>query len=203
MLDKRFRSECASMGVKVNYPVANRYQTLLRQRHVQVRLWLIGTNMYYKIMRFIWASKILEIWFNIIKKKKFWLKICARYIYQEGYMGMHFTCVFTVRYDFWDCLVSCVIRISTDPRAADWPEQADWPTRERRATEGTGCGHLQVWGRRHHWCDGELTHLTQGFVEGISEILHLIILAQIINIVCLPIKYIWIILWHCDLWPPK
>lgn len=44
MLDKRFRSECASMGVKVNYPVANRYQTLLRQRHVQILGRLIDLN---------------------------------------------------------------------------------------------------------------------------------------------------------------
>ncbi|XP_041358058.1 cytoplasmic FMR1-interacting protein-like isoform X2 [Gigantopelta aegis] len=36
MLDKRFRAECASHGLKINYPVANRYQTLLKQRHVQL-----------------------------------------------------------------------------------------------------------------------------------------------------------------------
>ena len=36
MLDKRFRAECESFGTKITYPLANRYQTLLRQRHVQV-----------------------------------------------------------------------------------------------------------------------------------------------------------------------
>ena len=36
MLDKRFRAECASMGTNINYPPANRYQTLLKQRHVQI-----------------------------------------------------------------------------------------------------------------------------------------------------------------------
>lgn len=36
MLDKRFRAECASFGTKILYPVANRYQTLLKQRHVQI-----------------------------------------------------------------------------------------------------------------------------------------------------------------------
>ncbi|KAK6173555.1 hypothetical protein SNE40_016982 [Patella caerulea] len=36
MLDKRFRAECASQGAKINYPVANRYQTLLKQRHVSI-----------------------------------------------------------------------------------------------------------------------------------------------------------------------
>lgn len=38
MLDKRFRAECASFGTKILYPVANRYQTLLKQRHVQVNI---------------------------------------------------------------------------------------------------------------------------------------------------------------------
>uniref|UniRef100_A0A0B6ZWY0 Cytoplasmic FMR1-interacting protein n=1 Tax=Arion vulgaris TaxID=1028688 RepID=A0A0B6ZWY0_9EUPU len=36
MLDKRFRAECMSSGEKISYPVANRYQTLLKQRHVQL-----------------------------------------------------------------------------------------------------------------------------------------------------------------------
>ena len=36
MLDKRFRAECLKLGMKVNYPVSNRYHTLLRQRHIQV-----------------------------------------------------------------------------------------------------------------------------------------------------------------------
>ncbi|XP_061164414.1 cytoplasmic FMR1-interacting protein-like [Saccostrea echinata] len=36
MLDKRFRAECASFGTKIVYPVANRYKTLLKQRHVQI-----------------------------------------------------------------------------------------------------------------------------------------------------------------------
>ena len=37
MLDKRFRAECATFGFKIPYPTANRYHTLLKQRHVQVR----------------------------------------------------------------------------------------------------------------------------------------------------------------------
>ena len=41
MLDKRFRAECVSMGTKVSYPPANRYKTLLRQRHVQVNKTLL------------------------------------------------------------------------------------------------------------------------------------------------------------------
>ena len=36
MLDKRFRAECAAMGTRFTYPVANRYETLLKQRHVQL-----------------------------------------------------------------------------------------------------------------------------------------------------------------------
>ncbi|KAJ8297562.1 hypothetical protein KUTeg_024093 [Tegillarca granosa] len=36
MLDKRFRAECVSMGAKISYPVANRYETLLKLRHVQI-----------------------------------------------------------------------------------------------------------------------------------------------------------------------
>jgi len=43
MLDKRFRAECVSQNVKINYPVANRYETLLKQRHVQVSLIIIST----------------------------------------------------------------------------------------------------------------------------------------------------------------
>uniref|UniRef100_T1IPJ0 Cytoplasmic FMR1-interacting protein n=1 Tax=Strigamia maritima TaxID=126957 RepID=T1IPJ0_STRMM len=35
-LDKRFRSECAQFGTRITYPAANRYETLLKQRHVQL-----------------------------------------------------------------------------------------------------------------------------------------------------------------------
>ncbi|XP_067136852.1 cytoplasmic FMR1-interacting protein isoform X1 [Centruroides vittatus] len=36
LLDKRFRAECASYGTRFSYPPANRYETLLKQRHVQL-----------------------------------------------------------------------------------------------------------------------------------------------------------------------
>ncbi|XP_022241956.1 cytoplasmic FMR1-interacting protein-like [Limulus polyphemus] len=36
LLDKRFRAECASYGTTFSYPAANRYETLLKQRHVQL-----------------------------------------------------------------------------------------------------------------------------------------------------------------------
>ncbi|XP_026290663.2 cytoplasmic FMR1-interacting protein-like [Frankliniella occidentalis] len=36
LLDKRFRVECAAMGAYIPYPRANRYETLLKQRHVQL-----------------------------------------------------------------------------------------------------------------------------------------------------------------------
>ncbi|KFM69107.1 Cytoplasmic FMR1-interacting protein 2, partial [Stegodyphus mimosarum] len=36
LLDKRFRAECASYGTCFHYPPANRYETLLKQRHVQL-----------------------------------------------------------------------------------------------------------------------------------------------------------------------
>jgi Cytoplasmic Fragile-X interacting family. len=37
LLDKRFRVECMAMGTYLlAYPRANRYETLLRQRHVQL-----------------------------------------------------------------------------------------------------------------------------------------------------------------------
>ena len=36
MLDKRFRAECANNGISITYPIANRYETLLKQRHVQL-----------------------------------------------------------------------------------------------------------------------------------------------------------------------
>lgn len=35
-MDKRFRAECAGYGTCFNYPPANRYETLLKQRHVQL-----------------------------------------------------------------------------------------------------------------------------------------------------------------------
>ena len=37
LLDKRFRAECDALGTQIRYPTANRYHTLLKQRHVQVR----------------------------------------------------------------------------------------------------------------------------------------------------------------------
>uniref|UniRef100_A0A8C7I311 Cytoplasmic FMR1 interacting protein 2 n=1 Tax=Oncorhynchus kisutch TaxID=8019 RepID=A0A8C7I311_ONCKI len=38
LLDKRFRAECKNYGVIIPYPPSNRYETLLKQRHVQVGL---------------------------------------------------------------------------------------------------------------------------------------------------------------------
>lgn len=37
LLDKRFRAECKNYGVIIPYPPSNRYETLLKQRHVQVQ----------------------------------------------------------------------------------------------------------------------------------------------------------------------
>lgn len=37
LLDKRYRSECHMNGIKVVFPSANRYDALLKQRHIQVR----------------------------------------------------------------------------------------------------------------------------------------------------------------------
>jgi len=36
LLDKRFRAECANAGITIHAPKANRYETLLKQRHVQL-----------------------------------------------------------------------------------------------------------------------------------------------------------------------
>lgn len=36
LLDKRYRAECMEAGERIPFPPANRYQTLLKQRHVQV-----------------------------------------------------------------------------------------------------------------------------------------------------------------------
>ncbi|CAH1778161.1 unnamed protein product [Owenia fusiformis] len=36
MLDKRFRAECKATGTTIPWPTANRYKTLLKQRHVQI-----------------------------------------------------------------------------------------------------------------------------------------------------------------------
>ncbi|XP_050734850.1 cytoplasmic FMR1-interacting protein-like isoform X1 [Eriocheir sinensis] len=36
LLDKRFRSECIQNSLRIHYPPANRYETLLKQRHVQL-----------------------------------------------------------------------------------------------------------------------------------------------------------------------
>jgi len=36
MLDKRFRAECANAGLVIDFPPSNRYETLLKQRHVQL-----------------------------------------------------------------------------------------------------------------------------------------------------------------------
>jgi cytoplasmic FMR1 interacting protein len=36
MLDKTYRDECDSLGIAVSHPRAHRYESLLKQRHVQV-----------------------------------------------------------------------------------------------------------------------------------------------------------------------
>lgn len=45
LLDKRFRAECKNYGVIIPYPPSNRYETLLKQRHVQV-LQTFGTAVF-------------------------------------------------------------------------------------------------------------------------------------------------------------
>lgn len=35
MLYKRFRAECAALGIRFTYRPATRYETLMKQRHVQ------------------------------------------------------------------------------------------------------------------------------------------------------------------------
>ncbi len=37
LLDKRLRAECKNQGANISWPSSNRYETLLKQRHVQVR----------------------------------------------------------------------------------------------------------------------------------------------------------------------
>uniref|UniRef100_A0A8C6D232 Cytoplasmic FMR1 interacting protein 2 n=1 Tax=Moschus moschiferus TaxID=68415 RepID=A0A8C6D232_MOSMO len=44
LLDKRFRAECKNYGVIIPYPPSNRYETLLKQRHVQELEWLLEIN---------------------------------------------------------------------------------------------------------------------------------------------------------------
>lgn len=44
LLDKRFRAECKNYGVIIPYPPSNRYETLLKQRHVQVQLKSVATR---------------------------------------------------------------------------------------------------------------------------------------------------------------
>lgn len=36
LLDKRLRSDCKNQGANIPWPSSNRYETLLKQRHVQV-----------------------------------------------------------------------------------------------------------------------------------------------------------------------
>jgi len=36
MLDKRLRAECLALNIKPQFPGPNRYETLLKQRHVQL-----------------------------------------------------------------------------------------------------------------------------------------------------------------------
>lgn len=36
LLDKRLRADCKNQGANIPWPTSNRYETLLKQRHVQV-----------------------------------------------------------------------------------------------------------------------------------------------------------------------
>lgn len=36
LLDKRLRADCKNQGANIPWPASNRYETLLKQRHVQV-----------------------------------------------------------------------------------------------------------------------------------------------------------------------
>ena len=55
LLDKRFRTECEIYGIGIAYPPANRYETLLRQRHLQVNSHSINSY----ILNNIWYSDLI------------------------------------------------------------------------------------------------------------------------------------------------
>uniref|UniRef100_A0A8C0XXP1 Cytoplasmic FMR1-interacting protein n=1 Tax=Cyprinus carpio carpio TaxID=630221 RepID=A0A8C0XXP1_CYPCA len=62
LLDKRLRAECKNQGANISWPSSNRYETLLKQRHVQVRtaafLRLTVTNAFQKAMKLFQSSFI-------------------------------------------------------------------------------------------------------------------------------------------------
>lgn len=41
LLDKRLRAECKNQGANIPWPSSNRYETLLKQRHVQVCIFVL------------------------------------------------------------------------------------------------------------------------------------------------------------------
>lgn len=57
LLDKRFRAECKNYGVIIPYPPSNRYETLLKQRHVQVLEFLIAV--YFCVMLYFFEPLLL------------------------------------------------------------------------------------------------------------------------------------------------
>lgn len=57
LLDKRYRSECHMNGIKVVFPSANRYDALLKQRHIQVRKYS-----FIKVIRsFYFSSLVVQL----------------------------------------------------------------------------------------------------------------------------------------------
>lgn len=42
LLDKRLRAECKNQGANIPWPSSNRYETLLKQRHVQVCIFVLS-----------------------------------------------------------------------------------------------------------------------------------------------------------------
>lgn len=63
-MDKRFRAECKNYGVIIPYPPSNRYETLLKQRHVQVvprgrhGSWTGRETS----VKFAWRSEVRAVW---------------------------------------------------------------------------------------------------------------------------------------------
>lgn len=55
LLDKRLRADCKNQGANIPWPSSNRYETLLKQRHVQVYTVALHFNQFVLLPSLHWC----------------------------------------------------------------------------------------------------------------------------------------------------
>lgn len=137
LLDKRFRAECKNYGVIIPYPPSNRYETLLKQRHVQVHCKQV-VFIALTLLSFSWHPSAGLNW-DQHWNEKIYLSHCTQDIGLRGINELHsiFPTLFpssgkpnrgfTTNFSPSECNIHLSFLLFPVAGQVNWPEQAHNP----------------------------------------------------------------------------